>query len=215
MISRHGLQPQSVAEVGCGAGEILRQLQLRLPESCSFFGFDVSPHAIKLCSQRANERLSFRLIDARADALGTFDLLLIIDLIEHLENPYAFLRSARTLAPRAIFHIPLDLSAQTVLRSTPILGNRAVAGHIQYFTKDLALATLRESGFLVRDWIYTTGGIDLPSETLKMSLALRPRRWLFRLSQEAAVRILGGFSLLVLADSSAADDTSPETPSGA
>ena len=39
MITRNSLQPQSVAEVGCGAGEILKQLQQQMTPAVSFSGF--------------------------------------------------------------------------------------------------------------------------------------------------------------------------------
>src|SRR5437667_11573148 len=59
MLVRNQLKPTTVCEIGCGAGEVLRQLQLRAENSCSFWGFDISPQALELCRQRANEHLHF------------------------------------------------------------------------------------------------------------------------------------------------------------
>ena len=48
ILRRHEIMPKSVGEVGCGAGEILRQLALLYPEA-DYSGYEVSPHAFKLC----------------------------------------------------------------------------------------------------------------------------------------------------------------------
>src|ERR1700675_3414935 len=48
LLERHDIRPARVGEVGCGAGEILRQLQSRLGIECEFWGYDVSPQAIEL-----------------------------------------------------------------------------------------------------------------------------------------------------------------------
>jgi ubiquinone/menaquinone biosynthesis C-methylase UbiE len=63
MINRHKIAPKTICEVGCGAGEVLKQLQHRLDKECDFLGCDISPQAIELCRSRANERLHFGLGD--------------------------------------------------------------------------------------------------------------------------------------------------------
>ena len=59
MINRHKIVPRTICEVGCGAGEVLKQLQHRLDKECDFLGCDISPQAIELCRSRANEKLDF------------------------------------------------------------------------------------------------------------------------------------------------------------
>src|SRR5260370_5728878 len=61
MLAKHKLRPKSIGEIGCGVGEVLRQLQAVLGGNCTFKGFDISPQAIELCQSRANDRLQFRL----------------------------------------------------------------------------------------------------------------------------------------------------------
>ena len=91
------------------------------------------------------------------------------------------------------------MSAQWVMRGRPILQEREQAGHLHYFMKDTALAALRETGYEVLDWTYTPGAIDNP-RSVKAKIASLPRRLLVRLNQDFAVRLLGGYSLLVLAE---------------
>jgi len=198
MIRRHGLTMESVAEIGCGAGEILRELQRQLPVDVVFYGYDISPQAIALSKARANERLTFFCEDLLSKATEQFDLLLCIDVVEHVEDYMGFLRRMRAKASRFIFHIPLDLSVQMVLRCRPILRAREEVGHLHYFMKETALATLRSCDYQILGWEYTPSGLDQP-KSLEARLMKAPRRVLFAASRDLAVRLLGGYSLLVLA----------------
>jgi cyclopropane fatty-acyl-phospholipid synthase-like methyltransferase len=198
LIEKHSLAPRTVCEVGCGAGEILKQLQLRLAPDTRFCGYEISPQAFALCRQRENERLHFYCQDLIATAEAPFDLLLCLDVFEHVEDYFGFLRGLRGKARQKIFHIPLDLSAQWVWRSGPIMREREQAGHLHYFTKETALATLRDTGYEVIDWFYTAGAIAHP-RSVKARLASWPRRLLSTVNQDLVVRVLGGYSLLVLA----------------
>lgn len=201
MLGRHRLAPRTVCEVGCGAGEILVQLQKSLPDDCELWGYDVSPQAYELALPRANARLHFRLGDALDDRSARFDLILLIDLIEHLEDFYGFLRAVRPLSEYKILHVPLDLSAYSVLRSYPILDLRAKAGHIHYFTKDLALAALRDAGYELVDWFYPRCSLRLRGKPPRQKLLALLRAGLYKLHPDFTVRLLGGRSLMVLARS--------------
>jgi SAM-dependent methyltransferase len=169
MLKKHNLPISSVVEIGCGAGEILRQLQTNLPATTEFYGYDISPEAYALCQSRANEHLRFYCADLLTNPPRTFDLGLCLDVFEHIEDYFGFLRQFRERATYKIFHVPLDMSVQAVWRRHPILGWRERVGHLHYFMKDTALATLRDTGYEVRDWCYTAGGIERP-RSLKQQL---------------------------------------------
>jgi hypothetical protein len=121
-----------------------------------------------------------------------------IDVFEHVEDYFGFLRSLREKGTYKVFHIPLDLSVQTVLRSSPIIKHRSSIGHIQYFTKETVLATLKDTGYDVVDYFYTNGS-ELPNRGWKANLLRIPRRILFSIDADLTVTVLGGFSLMVLA----------------
>lgn len=198
MIRRNNLTPATIGEVGCGAGEILRQLQQQLPEYVRFYGYEISPQAYELCRERANERLVFHLRDHFVEEEVPFDLLLALDVIEHVENVYGFLRDLRSKAHHKIFHIPLNLSAQSVLRGRPLTGVRRRVGHIHFFIKDTALALLHETGYEVIDWFYTAAAWE-KRRSLAWAPVRLPCRLLFALNPDLMARALGGHSLLVLA----------------
>jgi hypothetical protein len=198
MIRRHGLAPQTICEIGSGAGEILVQLQKQLPESCRFTGYDISPQAHALSLPRSNNRLDFRLGDV-TDAPGShFDLMLIVDVIEHLDDYYGFLRRLKPFSGHKILHIPLDLSAYGVLRVHPILDLRKAVGHIHCFTKDTALAALRDAGYEVIDSFYTDGTHPLRGRPFRQKVLGVLRETLYKLAPDYTVRLLGGRSLMVL-----------------
>ncbi len=199
MIGKNDLRPNTVCEVGCGAGEILNQLYLELPDHIAFIGYEISPQAYELASQKAKERLQFHLNNFEDEPDCFFDLLLVVDVVEHVEDYFGFLRALRGKAEHKIFHIPLDISVQRVLWGTPILRRRRDVGHIHYFTKETALATLQDTGYEIVDHFYTGGSLELPEKSLMYSLGKWPLRLARLLNQDMAVRILGGHSLMVLA----------------
>ena len=194
MINRHKIVPRTI----CGAGEVLKQLQQRLDKECDFLGCDISPQAIELCRSRANERLHFELGDVTKISERFFDVILILDVIEHLEDYFSFLRTIKERALYKIFQIPLDLSVQTVLRATPLIKDRQRFGHIHYFTKETALQLLSDLGYNIIDWFYTAVALDLPSTNFKNVVMRIPRRLLYSINMDVAVRLLGGYRLLIL-----------------
>lgn len=199
MIDRAHLKPDTVAEVGCGAGAILDNLHRELPAHVDLVGYEVSPDAFRLCQPRQKERLRFKLQDITMEGEPNFDLILLIDVIEHLEDYFTFLRSVRQKAHYKILHIPLDLSVQMVWREEPIRRVRRLVGHVHFFTKEIALDMLEDVGYEVIDHFYTAGSTDLSPRSSLTRLARWPRKILFKLNQDLAVRLLGGYSLLVLA----------------
>jgi len=198
MLRRHPLSEHTVGEVGCGAGEVLRQLQLEMDPHCVFSGYDISPQAIELARSRENQRLHFKLADIFQEPDAYFDLLLILDVVEHVEDYFSFLRSLKPLARDKIFNFPLDLSVQALLRRDGLMMRRRTYGHLHYFTRDLVLQSLAGEGYDVVDWFYAPFGTDFPMGA-KGRIIRWPRMLFSAISEDLAARLLGGFSLFVLA----------------
>ena len=190
---------QTFAEIGCGTGEILVQLSNAYPEA-EFSGYDISPHAIEMAAERERPKVTFQQKDLLEDSTADFDVVLVADVIEHVEDYIGFTRKVKDLGTMKVFHIPLDLSVQSVLRMWPILGLRESVGHIHYFTKDTALALLEDCGYKIIDWRYTASRLELPDQSRSSRLVARPRKWFHGVKPDLAVRVLGGYSLLVLAE---------------
>jgi SAM-dependent methyltransferase len=197
MLRKNRLSPRTICDVGCGTGEVLKQLQEKLNNDCIFWGYEVSPQAFELAKGRANEKLQFRLADFLEEERN-FDLILVLDVIEHLEDYFSFLQRLKARSDYKIFHIPLDLSVQTVFRKKALLKRRDLYAHVHYFTKETALRTLVDTGYEVLDYFYTLRSINFGSEPGEKLLKL-PRKACFAIHKDFAARLLGGFSLLVLA----------------
>ena len=196
MLRRNNLHPKRICDIGCGAGEVLSQLQSNLDDDCELLGYDISPQAVSLARIRTTDRLHFKLGDLKNDD-AYFDLILALDVMEHIEDCWSFLRQFKTKSTYKIFHIPLDLSVQTVFRPSGLLKRRDLYGHLHYFTKQTAMALLKDTGYQVLDYFYTPRSIDLGTEFAEKLLNI-PRRLLFPLNQDLTVRVFGGFSFLVL-----------------
>ena len=199
IIENNSLNPKRICEVGCGAGEILNQLSVHYGDNIEFVGYEISPQAFELCSKKSKANLIFKLSDLLKDSDSCFDIVMAIDVLEHVEDYFSFLRHLRERAEYKIFHIPLDLSVQTVLRSSPIIKGRRSVGHIHYFTKETALETLKDTGYEIIDYFYTAGSLELPNRGWKANLLKIPRKLAFSANKDLAVRLLGGYSLMVLA----------------
>lgn len=198
LLRRHGLSPTSIAEIGCGAGGVLAALRPRFPQA-EMAGFDIAPGVTRLWPAHADARIRFTLGNFLALNQRPFDLLLVLDVLEHLGDPFSFLEQLKCHGERVIFHFPLDLSAMSVLRESPLLHVREKVGHIHYFTKGLALALLEQCGYEVIDARYTGAAFSTPQGSPRTRLASWIRRIVYAANHDLGARLLGGETLMVLA----------------
>jgi SAM-dependent methyltransferase len=197
MLARHvEIKPNTICEIGCGSGGILAELQKTLSDHITFTGYDISPQAHALSARFSNPRCQFILGDAFAEE-SQYDLVLVMDVIEHVEDYFSFLRHARQKGGLKLYHIPLDAYVSGILR-----GNNSwdSAGHLHLFTIETALKALEHTGHRVVDWIFTDGAIVAPQQTTRGRIANLLRIPLSKFSTKLTSRLLGGYSMLVLAE---------------
>lgn len=109
IVTRNSLNLNSIVEIGCGAGEIIAQLQkIYSTQNITFTGYDIAPDLLGFWETRKNTHLNFFLENPLEKPLY-FDLLLMIDVFEHVDNYLGFIKKASQLAQYKIFHNPLDL----------------------------------------------------------------------------------------------------------
>ncbi len=87
---------------------------------------------------------------------------------------------------------------QAVIRRNGLLRRRDEFAHLHYFTKETALRTLTDVGYELVDYFFTSHCIEL-GDGLVQKLARGPRKLCFAMAPDLTVRILGGYSLPVLA----------------
>lgn len=98
--------PGRALELGCGVGRIQEELAARGWES---WGSDRAEEALAFCRARGLERLIAHDATAVPPGLGRFDLLLALDLLEHLEDDARALEAWReALHPggHLLLHVP-------------------------------------------------------------------------------------------------------------
>jgi SAM-dependent methyltransferase len=197
ILDEAGIRPVKICEVGCGAGRVLEALAGMYPQA-SFAGYDIAPAAARFWADVDASRIAFKVGDFFALDHEHYDVILLLDVLEHVADPHAFLGGLRGRSDYLVVHFPLDLSALSVLRETPLLRVRRKVGHIHYFTKSLALELMNECGFEIIDHRFTGAAFNAPQATLKTRLAQIPRRLLAAVNRDFGARLLGGETLMVL-----------------
>jgi SAM-dependent methyltransferase len=192
MLGRRGLHPSSVCDIGCGSGGVLAELDRRLDSTVELVGYELSPQAHALSLQLRNHRCEFIVGEAFEDG-RLFDLALVLDVVEHVEDCFGFMRSCAAKATLKMYHIPLDASASLVLRGVNCWDS---VGHLHLFSLETALKTVEHSGQRVVDWFLTPVSLERPHR-LATHFTNLPRRLL---PAKLASRLLGGYSVMVLAE---------------
>lgn len=91
------LNVRTVLDVGCGSGDNLAALKHGMPQ-LELSGVDVSPEALALAAQRAPGTI-LRELDVQRDNLKqTFDLVMAIQVMEHLADDTTALRNMALMA---------------------------------------------------------------------------------------------------------------------
>ncbi len=192
-------EPTTICEIGCGAGGILNALSRSLPNA-RLYGFDIAPDVILFWERFKTPQIEFTLGDFLEINARTYDVILLLDLIEHLQDPFHFLHRVSNSTKYIICHIPLDLSAISVLREKPLLHVREKVGHIHYYTKNIAIALLEGCGYRIVHWAYTGAGFTAPQRSISTKMAGAFRKAVFSLNRDWGARLLGGETLMVLAE---------------
>lgn len=202
LLKAAGVRPARVADTGCGTGGVLVQLQAMLPPQTDFTGFEIAEPAFHTASGRGNAHLHFVHGDVTAATIEPFDLMLAMDVFEHVPDYLGFLEDLRGKARRFVFHIPLDLSVRSLLTDLPMYRRRTV-GHLHYFTAETARATLEDCGYRVVQDRFTHAILQPAPVGWKRKLRTLPDRAFYAANPALCARVLGGCSLLVLAEPAA------------
>jgi SAM-dependent methyltransferase len=189
-----GTRPTTLCEIGCGAGAALDLLSSHFHAEA--VGYDISAEAIALAESRARAGLTFRV--GQPGPSARYDVTLLLDVVEHVEDPYSFLRALHRLSDYVVCHLPLELSVQAVLRSR-FSRSRRELGHLHYFSAETALDLFDDCGFTVQKWKFLAPVLDRGGKSLKAQAAALPRRLLSGVSPKLMSRTFGGASMLLVA----------------
>lgn len=198
ILIRNGLNPETICDVGCGAGGIINELYKIYSNKTIYKGFEISPHAYKLCKEINNKKISYYNRDFLKVDDEYCDLILLIDVIEHIEDMYSFLRTIKRKGLFKLFHIPLEFSSVRPIKYSTLLTSRQNSGHLHYFTKELALDLLITEGYEIIDFFYTPGFELKRDPSIINRILTIPQYFSWKFEIDLGVRLFGGLSLLVL-----------------
>jgi hypothetical protein len=160
-------------------------------------------------------KVIFHICGPPARAKLRFDMLLILDVLEHLEDYFIFFRNLHAKCDNMLLQLPLDVSVRSVLLRQ-LTNYRKTFGHILYFVEETALQMVQELGYEVINYAYTgtsevmifswseiwSNPRKMPRRLLgivKRAVLKVPRALFFAVNRDIAVRILGGWRILILA----------------
>lgn len=194
-------QKARVLEVGCGSGELLKKLAAAMPQH-SFHGWDIAPDAKRFWDHN-QANLSFEVGDIlESKTSEKADIILLIDVLEHLADPGTFLEKLRPKGKYVAIHLPLDMTLVNLVFDQRLVRLRDSIGHIHYFTKALAEKLLQESGYEVILSEYSHAWKDSP-HLRPLGKLMRLFRWgLSKISPTLNAKLLGGETLIMVARAS-------------
>ena len=198
LLGKNTISFRTLAEAGCGSGEILVQLEKKLPNAEKFYGFDISKDAFQIAAKKETDKIHFELLDLAGSTKPElhFDILLVIDVLEHLPDYFAFLNGIRSKSMYTVFHVPLDMSVWSLFREKMLIESKDRVGHLHAFTEEFILSILKENGFDIIDKMYTPP--TYTHQSIKQKITHGIREFLFLLNKKLASKTIGGYSIMVL-----------------
>jgi SAM-dependent methyltransferase len=149
LLAGSGVVPERVIDVGCGDGATIIELAKRW-ERASFVGYEISESAVDFLRTRdvpALERAEVFDGEHVPEPDDSFDLALLINIVEHAPQAVPLLREVGRVAPRVAVAIALEETAAA--RRSAYRRNAEKIGHVQRFSLDSARALLEEAGLTV------------------------------------------------------------------
>jgi methionine biosynthesis protein MetW len=152
-----------VLDVGCAEGYLAAELAQR---GCSVVGIEPDARAAAVARERGISVLEFDVEEISLDA-SAFDVVLFVDVLEHLREPAPVLRQALA-AGSAIVSIP-NIAHWTARREL-VRGRfpRADHGlfdrtHLRWFTRDSARELAADAGFRIEQERFADAPLPLES----------------------------------------------------
>jgi SAM-dependent methyltransferase len=144
-LSRLGIdtsQPMQGLDIGCGRGAVLRQLSAST--AWTIDGCDLNRAALSLISNHKGRVLFYNIHDQNRGFFQKYDFLLLLDVIEHIKEPKAFIHSAA-------YHVKPGGYVFVNVPALQSLYSRydAILGHYRRYDESLLRAQLLEGGLEV------------------------------------------------------------------
>lgn len=154
---------RSVLEVGCATGELIAAISVAT--GGRKVGLDISPANIAIAASRYPD-VEFSCSDFRALEEGSFDAVILSDVLEHVPDDVDFLRAAARLGSSVLVNLPLEDNWLNWRRG---YGPNDVSGHLRKYSLAEGMKLFERAGLNVlahsRVWFHET-----PAEHERRSL---------------------------------------------
>ena len=193
---------RNIGEVGCGSGQILSLAKKSgLFKETEYFGYDTNPDAINLAKTLDGtiKYLNEDLINTNLEK--EFDILIVSDVFEHVDDYYSFLQTLKKKAKYLIFNIPLQINLASLLRRKNIFEiSYNQVGHLHFFSNKTAKLALEKNGYQILYTAYARNRFfELKKKfTIKKFLIAIPEFLLSLINEDLSCDIFGGYSLVAI-----------------
>jgi 2-polyprenyl-3-methyl-5-hydroxy-6-metoxy-1,4-benzoquinol methylase len=167
---------KTVLDIGCSSGNFGHELIIR--KHCTVDGIDIDEKDVSLARKRLRKAYALNIETDPLDKLtAKYDIVLMMDVIEHLVNPVTTLKKVtKLLKPdgKLIFSVPN--MAHISVRLDLLLGNLSYRNtgllddtHLHFYTEKTLLRVLGAAGYSVDRSNSTT--VTYPKQLLNLKLA--------------------------------------------
>jgi 2-polyprenyl-3-methyl-5-hydroxy-6-metoxy-1,4-benzoquinol methylase len=154
LLNRHAIAPISVLELGCGTGAVITECQKR-GLGAKFTAVDYSREAIAYLESRSSgiQCVSADITDPTFELHGSFDVVVLSHVLEHLEQPLEFLQSLirKVQIQYLVAEVPLEDLLAFRLKNLFRDRYKNRAGHVQFFTEETFQQLLSQAGLRLLD----------------------------------------------------------------
>ena len=196
LIEKNQIKLNSIIDIGCGVGGVIYELSKNYKNSLELLGVDYSDNVIEKAKEIFDSKVNFKSIKNLKEINSNYDLAIVMDVFEHVENYYEFLKDLKSISEYKIFHIPLDICLPNIIFNRFNKLNNEL-GHLHYFNKETALLTLENCSYSIIDYKYTNGSVVFARSFYEKILKY-PRHLISLFSPKLSQLLFGGFSLIVL-----------------
>jgi len=189
----------SVLEFGCSTGALLAEMAKRGQKVA---GIEVDPASAATARDRGltivEGDLEAPATLKTARALGPFDALLCLDVLEHLKDPWAFLRSAPgLLKPEGFLFATIPNVGFYKTRWAHLLGRFDYAeegildrGHLRFFTVKAARQLFEDSGWRIVNGYPTSAPLPFFKGKREFTATRIAQKWPNLLAEVYAWRVV-------------------------
>lgn len=190
------------AEIGCGQGAFVFPFEKylkTLKKEYKIYGYDISTYAIGIAKEKnTSDNIEFS-IGSAAELSDGIDLVFVIDVLEHVENTYQFLRDIAIKTNNVIIYMPIESSVCHLFAGKQSASYKRFR-HIHFFSWESAILLIEHSPFEIVDYQFTIPAHKLsdlnPSSMSYYVLALR--KLFYKINERFANLLVGGHVMLML-----------------